>query len=188
MLLAVATAIVGVTVGAAIAWRLRRRSRRFATKSPGTPPTMPKIEDEHSRREFVPPAAPRAYLGGDPSGIQQIILESENSFRVSSVDYLSGSGKRVSQQALDLRGTRIEHSIEDQFVRAVLRIGSNPWDGSGAIQFRFHVWLGEVEKVIVYVVAVVPEIKLGPEGRVAEYRRLVDPRAVPPSLTSALIN
>jgi hypothetical protein len=188
MLLAAATAMAGVAVGAAIAWRLRMRSRQLATKVSGRQPPMAKLEDEHPRHDFMLPSPPRAFLGGDPAGLQQIILEAEKPFRVSSVDYLTGSGKPVSRQELQLQGKHIAHPVEDQFVRAVLRIESNPWDGSGAIQFRFHIWFGNLERDIVYVVAVVPEIKLGPAGRVREFRRLVDPRTVPPSMTSVLIN
>lgn len=190
MLLAVVAAIAGAAFGAAlgagITWRMGRLSRELATQVSNTQQNIAKLEDEFSRWEFVRHLAPRAYLVGDPPEMQQVMLESDEPFRISSVDYLTGSGKPVVRQELQLQGKRISLPVDDQFVRAVLRIESNPWDGSGMIQFRFRAQIGDLEKDIVFCLSVVPEIKLGPAGRVTEFRKLVDPRTAP--TMSALVN
>jgi hypothetical protein len=188
MFLAATAAIVGALAGAVITWRLGKRSRDLASQVSSTQDHIAKLEDEYSRWEFVRHLAPRAFLAGEPPEMQQIVLESEDEFRVSSVEYLTGSGKPVARQELQLQGKRVALPIDDQFVRSVLRIESNPWDGSGVIQFRFRTQLGDLEKDIVFTTSVLPEIKLGPHGRMTEFRRLVDPRSLPASMSSALVN
>ena len=178
--------IIGAALGAAITWRIGKPSREIAAEVSATQKHLAKLEDEYSRWEFVRHLAPRASLTGEPPETQFVVLESEETFRISSVDYMTGSGKPVARQALQLEGMRLTHAIEDQYVRSVLRLESNPWDGSGSIQFRFRTQLGDLEKDIVFIASVVPEIKLGPGGRVREFRRLMDPRAVAES--SALVN
>jgi len=186
MILAVAAAIVGAAVGAAITWRLGRPSRELAGQVSQTQQHIAKLEDEYSRWEMVRHLAPRTSLQGEPPETQEIVLESEEEFRITSVVYLTGSGKPIVTQETDLKGKHVKLAIDDQYVRAVLRMESNPWDGSGTVQFRFRAILGDLEKDILFVSSVVPEFKLGPAGRMIEYRRVVDPRAV--AKTSAMVN
>lgn len=175
---AVAAALAGAAIGAAIAWRIGRKARELAAEVSATQEHIAKLEDEYARWEFVRHLAPHAFLIGEPPEQQHVILEAEETFKIASVDYLTGSAKPVVSQDVRLEGKRIAIPIEDQFVRAVLRIESNPWDGSGVIQFRFRTRLGDLEKDIVFMASVVPEIKLGPAGRVTEFRRLVDRQTV----------
>ncbi|ABF39293.1 hypothetical protein Acid345_0288 [Candidatus Koribacter versatilis Ellin345] len=186
MILAAAAAIMGAAVGAAITWRLGRPSRELAAQVSHTQQHLAKLEDEYSRWEMVRHLAPRTFLQGEPPETQEVVLESEDEFRITSVAYLTGSGRPVVTQPIDLRGRRVAHAVDDQYVRAVLRMESNPWDGSGTVQLRFRAILGDLEKDIVFVASVLPEFRLGPAGRMMEYRRVVDPRAVPSA--SAMVN
>ncbi len=186
MILAAAAAILGAAVGAAITWRLGRPSRELAAQVSQTQQQIAKLEDEYSRWAMVRHLAPRAYLQGEPPETQEIVLESEEEFQVTSVAYLTGSGRTIVMQDVDMRGKHVKYAVDDQYVRAVLRLESDPWDGSGTVQVRFRVLLGDLEKDIVFIASVLPEFKLGPAGRMMEYRRVVDPRTVPN--TSAMVN
>ncbi len=181
-----AAAAVGAALGASIMWRVGKPARELAAQVSQTQQHIEKLEEEYARWEMVRHLAPRTYLEGEPPETQHVVLESEDEFRIKSVAYLTGSGKPIVTQDVEMRGKRVRHAVDDQYVRAVLRMESNPWDGSGTVQLRFRAILGDLEKDITFVGNVLPEFRLGPAGRMLEFRRMVDPRVM--AAESVLVN
>ncbi|HEY3927663.1 MAG TPA: hypothetical protein VGL89_04775 [Candidatus Koribacter sp.] len=188
MILTAAAVLAGIMIAGLLVWRFRPRSPE--PSSPAAPlETRPVASSQPKPQESASELAitPFFYLTGDPPGPQQVVLEANKPFRLVYLDYLTGSGKSVARQELNLEGYQVTHPIADQFIRSVLRLESNPWDGSGVIQMRFHLQAGTRERDVLFVVSIVPEMKLGDAGRMTEHRRLVDPRTLPASMESSLV-
>ena len=186
MIFTAVAVFAGVMCAGLLAWRFWPRSPQSASAAASPAPSTNGAGLATGNPEFA--IAPFIYLMGDPPGPQQVVLEAPQSFRLVHLDFLTGSGKTVARQELNLEGRHITHPIADSFIRSVLRLESNPWDGSGIIQLRFHLESGSSRRDVLFVAFVIPEMKLGEGGRMTESRRLVDPRTLPASMESSLVD